>query len=97
MEITLRSSNVRAAIKNGTISHNLTLTFPEPTIAEWAGYAGFDGLHLDMEHGVFDWESAEMMCRVADMHGMTCTSAAYCDGIPLWARWRAFVRYVPGS
>jgi 4-hydroxy-2-oxoheptanedioate aldolase len=70
----LRSSNIRAAIYNGTISHNLTLTFPEPTIAEWAGYAGFDGLHLDMEHGVFDWESAEMMCRVADMHGMTCTA-----------------------
>mgnify|MGYP001987962567 CR=1 FL=1 len=56
------------------MSHNLTLTFPEPTIAEWAGYAGFDGLHLDMEHGVFDWESAETMCRVADMHGMTCTA-----------------------
>jgi 2-keto-3-deoxy-L-rhamnonate aldolase RhmA len=70
----LRSSNIRTAINNGTVSHNLTLTFPEPTIAEWAGYAGFDGLHLDMEHGVFDWESAEMMCRVADMHGMTCTA-----------------------
>jgi 2-keto-3-deoxy-L-rhamnonate aldolase RhmA len=27
-----------------------------------------------MEHGVFDWESAEAMCRVADMHGMTCTA-----------------------
>jgi 4-hydroxy-2-oxoheptanedioate aldolase len=73
-EIFLRSNNIRAAINNGTVSHNLTLTFPEPTIAEWAGYAGFDGLHLDMEHGVFDWESAEMMCRVADMHGMTCTA-----------------------
>jgi 4-hydroxy-2-oxoheptanedioate aldolase len=74
MEIILRPSNVRAAINNNTFSHSLTLTFPEPTIAEWAGYAGFDGLHLDMEHGVFDWESAEMMCRVADMHGMTCTA-----------------------
>ena len=74
VEIVLRPSNVRAANNNGTISQSLTVTFPEPTIAEWAGYAGFDGLHLDMEHGVFDWESAEMMCRVADMHGMTCTA-----------------------
>ena len=73
-ELILRPSNIRAAIDNGTISHNLTLTFPEPTIAEWAGYAGFDALHLDMEHGVFDWESVESMCRVADMHGMTCTA-----------------------
>jgi 2-keto-3-deoxy-L-rhamnonate aldolase RhmA len=70
----LRSSNIRAAIINGTKTYGLTVTFPEPTIGEWAGYAGFDVLHLDMEHGVFDWESAEMMCRVADMHGMTCTA-----------------------
>tara|TARA_B100001123_G_scaffold240132_1_gene268630 strand:- start:661 stop:1395 length:735 start_codon:yes stop_codon:yes gene_type:complete len=74
LEIILRKSNIRTAINNGTVVNNLTLTFPEPTIAEWAGYAGFDDLHLDMEHGVFDWESAEMMCRVADMHGMTCTA-----------------------
>ena len=64
VEMFLRQSNVRAAIDNGTVAHSLTLTFPEPTIAEWAGYAGFDVLHLDMEHGGFDWESAEMMCRV---------------------------------
>ena len=70
----MRSSNIRAAINNGTVANGLTLTFPEPTIAEMAGYAGFDVLHLDMEHGVFDWESAEKMCRVADMHGMTCVA-----------------------
>ena len=70
----MRKSKIRAAIESGGKAHGLTLTFPEPTIAEWAGYLGFDYLHLDMEHGVFDWESAEMMCRVADMHGMTCTA-----------------------
>ncbi len=71
---TLRKSNIRAAIKSGSKAYGLGLTFPEPTLAEWAGYLGFDFLHLDMEHGIFDWESAEMMCRVADMHGMTCTA-----------------------
>jgi 2-keto-3-deoxy-L-rhamnonate aldolase RhmA len=70
----LRKSNIRAAINSGNRAYGLTLTFPEPTIAEWAGYLGFDYLHLDMEHGVFDWESAEMMCRVADMHGMSCSA-----------------------
>ena len=70
----MRKSKIRAAIESKTKVYGLTLTFPEPTIAEWAGYLGFDVLHLDMEHGVFDWESAEMMCRVADMHGMTCTA-----------------------
>ena len=70
----MRKSKIRAAIESRKKVFGLTLTFPEPTIAEWAGYLGFDFLHLDMEHGVFDWESAEMMCRVADMHGMTCTA-----------------------
>ena len=70
----MRKSKIREAIKSGGRTYGLTLTFPEPTIADWAGYLGFDVLHLDMEHGVFDWESAEMMCRVADMHGLTCTA-----------------------
>lgn len=70
----MRKSNIRAAINSGDRVYGLTLTFPEPALAEWAGYLGFDFLHLDMEHGVFDWESAEMMCRVADMHGLTCTA-----------------------
>ena len=70
----MRKSKIRAAIESRKKVYGLTVTFPEPTIAEWAGYLGFDYLHLDMEHGVFDWESAEMMCRVADMHGMTCTA-----------------------
>ena len=70
----MRPSKIRAAIDNGTRAYGLTLTFADPTIAEWAGYLGFDYLHLDMEHGVFDWESAEKMCRIADMHGMTCTA-----------------------
>ena len=70
----MRNSNIRKAIEKGRMVYGLTLTFPEPTIADWAGYLGFDYLHLDMEHGVFDWESAENMCRVADLHGLTCTA-----------------------
>jgi len=70
----MRKSRIRSAIESGSRTYGLTLTFPEPTIADWAGYLGFEVLHLDMEHGVFDWESAEMMCRVADMHGLTCTA-----------------------
>ena len=70
----MRPSKIRAAIESREKVYGLTLTFPEPTIAEWAGYIGFDYLHLDAEHGVFDYESVEKMCRTADMHGMTCTA-----------------------
>ncbi|MEX0762219.1 MAG: aldolase/citrate lyase family protein [Dehalococcoidia bacterium] len=70
----MRPSKIRAAMNSGQVTYGLTLTFPAESIVEWAGYLGFDVLHLDCEHGVFDWESIERMCRTADMHGMTCTA-----------------------
>ena len=51
----MRTSKIRAAINNKSKVYGITFTFPVPALAEMAGYAGFDVLHLDMEHGVFDW------------------------------------------
>ncbi len=70
----MRTSKIRAAINSGTKVTGITFTFPVPTLAEMAGYAGFDVLHLDMEHGVFDWNDVEAMCRAGELHGMTCTA-----------------------
>ncbi len=70
----MRTNKLRAAIENGTRVYGITFTFPAPSLAEMAGYAGFDVLHLDMEHGVFDWNDLETMCRAGELHGMTCTA-----------------------
>ena len=70
----MRKSKIRSAIQSGCKASSLTLTFTAPQLAEMAGYAGFDVLHLDMEHGVFDWGDVEAMCRAAELHDMTCTA-----------------------
>ena len=70
----MRTSKIRAAIENKSKVYGITFTFPTPSLAEMAGYAGFDVLHLDMEHGVFDWNDVETMCRAGELHGMTCTA-----------------------
>ena len=72
--IVMRTSKIRTAINNGSKVYGITFTFSAPSLAEMAGYAGFDVLHLDMEHGVFDWNAVEDMCRAAEIHGMTCTA-----------------------
>ena len=70
----MRTSKIRAAINDKTKVYAIAFTFPSPALAEMAGYAGFDVLHLDMEHGVFDWNDIEDMCRAGEIHGMTCTA-----------------------
>ncbi len=70
----MRKSKIRAAIEGGSKAYGITFTFPAPSLAEMAGYAGFDVLHLDMEHGVFDWNDVEAMCRAGELHDMTCTA-----------------------
>ena len=73
-ESDVRTSKIRAAINSGTKVNAITFTFPSPALAEMAGHAGFDVLHLDMEHGVFDWNDVEDMCRAGEIFGMTCTA-----------------------
>ncbi len=62
----MRTSKIRTAIENNSKVYGITFTFPAPALAEMAGYAGFDVLHLDMEHGVFDWNDVEDMCRAGN-------------------------------
>ena len=70
----MRTSKIRSAINNKSKVTSIAFTFPAPSLAEMAGYAGFDVLHLDMEHGVFDWNDVEAMCRAGELNGMTCTA-----------------------
>ena len=70
----MRTSKIRSAINSKSKVTSITFTFPAPSLAEMAGYAGFDVLHLDMEHGVFDWNDVEEMCRAGELNGMTCTA-----------------------
>jgi 4-hydroxy-2-oxoheptanedioate aldolase len=49
----------------------LGLAFPATALVELAAQAGFDAVYLDGEHGTFSPESVDVLCRVADGHGLS--------------------------
>lgn len=49
----------------------VSLTFFSPTMAELCGYAGFDYVRIDCEHGPMDPVSAEHMIRACEAVGVT--------------------------
>ena len=61
-------------MRAGEKAYGFGITFPCESLIDIAGYIGFDYVHLDAEHGVFDYVDIEAMCRAADLHGMTCTA-----------------------
>lgn len=70
----MRPSNIRKKMRAGEKAHGFGITFPCESLVDMAGHVGFDYVHLDAEHGVFDYVDIETMCRAADLHGMTCTA-----------------------
>ncbi len=58
-------------LQAGKPTIGVSLTFFSPTIAELVGYAGFDFMRIDCEHGPMDVVSAEHMIRAAELSGVT--------------------------
>lgn len=50
------------------------LPFPSTELVELAARAGFDAINLDGEHGVFTPASVDLICGVANAHGMSVTA-----------------------
>lgn len=57
--------------KQGLKAFTFALTFPSTEVIELAARAGFDAISLDGEHGLFTVESVDLICRVANAHGMS--------------------------
>lgn len=50
------------------------LTFPSAPLVELAVQAGFDAVSLDGEHGAFTPESVDLICALANGHGLSVTA-----------------------
>jgi len=68
---TLKENLVKRKLSSGEYCFGIFATIPFPTIPEIVGYAGFDFVIIDLEHGVMDFESVENMVRAADNLGVT--------------------------
>ncbi len=67
----MRTNKVKAKMRAGKKAFGCQLVFPSATLIELMGYAGFDYVFLDGEHGVFTLKDIEEMCRAADLVGLT--------------------------
>lgn len=64
-------NRVKAAIREGRIAKGYHLNFPSPHIIEILGALDFDFVWIDGEHGPFDQEQLEHVCRTAESVGVT--------------------------
>ena len=59
----MRPNTIRRKMAKGEKAYGFGITFPSETLIDMAGYVGFDYVHLDAEHGVFDFADIESCCR----------------------------------
>ncbi len=69
----MKTNRIRAALKAGKNVIGTFVATPDPSIVELLGYAGFDYLIMDMEHGPLDTVLMENMLRAADASGTVPT------------------------
>ena len=64
-------NKLKNLLQRGELAVGAVVQLPSSPIIEILGYAGFDFVMIDTEHGLFDLETAANLVRTADGVGMT--------------------------
>ena len=64
-------NRMKAKIQRGEPALGASVMFPSPQLVEMLGYAGFDWVLIDCEHGTVGLESMELMVMAAEAAGVT--------------------------
>jgi 4-hydroxy-2-oxoheptanedioate aldolase len=67
----MRPNRTKAKLKAGEPAFGCSLMFPSVQLVEMLGYAGFDWVLLDCEHGSLSLADVELMAIAADAAGIT--------------------------
>ena len=67
----LKPNTMKAKIARGEAALGCSVMFPSPQIVEMLGYAGFDWVLIDCEHGSISLGDVELMAMAADAVGIT--------------------------
>jgi 2-keto-3-deoxy-L-rhamnonate aldolase RhmA len=67
----MRPNVMKAKIARGEVALGCSLMFPSPQLVEMVGYAGFDWVLIDCEHGSIGPADVELMAMAADVVGIT--------------------------
>jgi 4-hydroxy-2-oxoheptanedioate aldolase len=63
--MTVRRNELKRRLKRGETVQLCFVRLPEPGVVEILGYAGFDGVIIDTEHGGIGWSETERMILAA--------------------------------
>ncbi len=67
----MRTNTMKRKMLDGGTTHGPFVGWPAPAIVELMGWAGFDFVVIDCEHGIMDYETSENMIRAAELSGTT--------------------------
>ncbi|HEX2216323.1 MAG TPA: aldolase/citrate lyase family protein [Xanthobacteraceae bacterium] len=67
----MKTNRMKAKLLAGEPALGCSLMFPSPQLVEMLGYAGFDWVLLDCEHGSLSLGDVELMAMAADAAGIT--------------------------
>ena len=67
----MRPNRMKVKIAAGEPALGCSVMFPSPQMVEMLGYAGFDWVLIDCEHGSMGPADVETMCMAADAAGIT--------------------------
>ncbi|CAG2129035.1 HpcH/HpaI aldolase family protein [Cupriavidus plantarum] len=71
-----------AMLRSGNPLRGIFSALPSPAIVEMCGYAGFDFVIIDNEHGAADLETTEHMLRAARASGIVPVVRCFIEDIP---------------
>jgi len=67
----MKPNRMKAKLTSGAPALGCSVMFPSPQLVEMLGFAGFDWVLLDCEHGSLSPADVELMCIAADAAGIT--------------------------
>jgi len=67
----MKKNHLKKALKDGKIVFGPFLKFTDPAVAEIMGFAGFDFVIIDAEHGPISMQNAQNMIRAAESVNIT--------------------------
>jgi 4-hydroxy-2-oxoheptanedioate aldolase len=67
----LKKNHLKEALQDGKVVFGPFLKFTDPTVVEIMGFAGFDFVIIDTEHGPISVENAQNMIRAAESVNIT--------------------------
>lgn len=67
----LKENKLKKILREGKVTIGLFMKFTDPAVVEIVGYAGFDFVIIDTEHGPISIETAQNLIRAAEVVGIT--------------------------